>query len=71
VLTQRKEYGPAAKIFAQGDPATSVMYLMEGVVRLSVLSHAGKEAVVAVLEGALKPADALLELMSRDARPEL
>ena len=28
-------------------------------------------AVVAVLEGALKPADALLELMSRDARPEL
>ena len=26
-------------------------------------------AVVAVLEGALKPADALLELMSRDARP--
>ncbi len=51
VLTQRKEYGPAAKIFAQGDPATSVMYLMEGVVRLSVLSHAGKEAVVAVLDG--------------------
>jgi len=28
-------------------------------------------AVVAVLEGALKPADALLELMSRDARPEV
>ena len=51
VRTQRKEYGPAATIFAQGDPATSVMYLMEGVVRLSVLSHAGKEAVVAVLDG--------------------
>ena len=28
-------------------------------------------AVVAVLEGALKPADALLELMGRDARPEV
>ena len=28
-------------------------------------------AVVAVLEGALKPADALLELMARDARPEV
>jgi len=51
VRTQRKEFGLAATIFAQGDPATSVMYLMEGVVRLSVLSHAGKEAVVAVLDG--------------------
>ena len=51
VRTKRTEYGPAATIFAQGDPATSVMYLVEGVVRLSVLSHAGKEAVVAVLHG--------------------
>ena len=48
---QRVEYGPAAMIFAQGDPATSVMYVEEGAVRLSVLSHAGKEAVVAVLDG--------------------
>jgi CRP-like cAMP-binding protein len=38
------------KIFAQGDPATSVMYIENGAVRLSVLSHAGKEAVVALLE---------------------
>ena len=37
-------------IFAQGDPATSVMYVEKGAVRLSVLSHAGKEAVVAVLD---------------------
>ena len=37
-------------IFAQGDPAKSVMYVEKGVVRLSVLSHAGKEAVVAVLD---------------------
>jgi CRP/FNR family transcriptional regulator, cyclic AMP receptor protein len=50
VRKKRKEYGPAATIFAQGDPATSVMYVVEGVVRLSVLSHAGKEAVVAVLD---------------------
>jgi CRP/FNR family cyclic AMP-dependent transcriptional regulator len=50
VRTQPVEYGPAATIFAQGDPATSVMYLEKGVVRLSVLSHAGKEAVVAVLD---------------------
>lgn len=48
--TQRAEYEPAATIFAQGDPATSVMYVEQGAVRLSVLSHAGKEAVVAVLD---------------------
>jgi CRP/FNR family cyclic AMP-dependent transcriptional regulator len=50
VRTQRAEYGPAAMIFAQGSPATSVMYLVEGTVRLSVLSHAGKEAVVTLLD---------------------
>jgi CRP/FNR family transcriptional regulator, cyclic AMP receptor protein len=49
VQTQRVEYEPATMIFAQGDPATSVMYVEKGVVRLSVLSHAGKEAVVALL----------------------
>jgi len=48
--TQRVEYGPAGMIFTQGDPATSVMYVEKGAVRLSVLSHAGKEAVVAVLD---------------------
>ena len=47
---QRVDYAPAAKIFAQGEPATSVMYVEKGAVRLSVLSHAGKEAVVAVLD---------------------
>jgi CRP-like cAMP-binding protein len=48
--TQRLEYKPGAVIFAQGNPATSVMYVEQGNVRLSVLSHAGKEAVVAVLD---------------------
>jgi CRP-like cAMP-binding protein len=48
--TQRVEYEPAATIFAQGDAAESVMYVESGAVRLSVLSHAGKEAVIAVLE---------------------
>jgi CRP-like cAMP-binding protein len=38
--------------FAQGDPATRVMYVDSGAVRLSVLSHAGKEAVIAVLDAA-------------------
>jgi hypothetical protein len=50
VRVQRVEHDPAAQIFAQGDPATSVMYVEKGAVRLSVLSHAGKEAVVAVLD---------------------
>jgi len=50
VQTQRVEYGPDATVFAQGDPAASVMYVEQGAVRLSVLSHSGKEAVVAVLE---------------------
>jgi len=48
--THRAEFAAGATIFAQGDPATSVMYIEQGTVRLSVLSHAGKEAVVAVLE---------------------
>jgi CRP-like cAMP-binding protein len=42
VQTQRVEYEPETMIFAQGDPATSVMYVEMGAVRLSVLSHAGK-----------------------------
>jgi CRP/FNR family transcriptional regulator, cyclic AMP receptor protein len=50
VRTQRVEYGERTTIFAQGDPATSVMYVEKGAVRLSVLSRAGKEAVIAVLE---------------------
>ena len=50
VRAQRVDYGPGTSIFAQGDPATSVMYVEEGNVRLSVLSHAGKEAVIAVLD---------------------
>jgi CRP-like cAMP-binding protein len=47
----RAEHEDGRTIFAQGDPATSVMYIERGTVRLSVLSHAGKEAVIAVLSG--------------------
>ena len=36
-------------VFAQGTPADSVFYLQDGGVKLSVLSSAGKEAVVALL----------------------
>jgi CRP-like cAMP-binding protein len=43
------EFRPAAVIFAQGDPCDSVIYIQKGAVRLSVLSHSGKEAIVAML----------------------
>jgi CRP-like cAMP-binding protein len=36
-------------VFAQGNPAQSVMYIQEGGVKLTVLNEVGKEAVVAIL----------------------
>jgi CRP/FNR family cyclic AMP-dependent transcriptional regulator len=36
-------------IFSQGDASDSVLYIQKGAVKLSVLSHGGKEAVVAML----------------------
>ena len=42
-------FARSAVIFSQGGRATSVFYLQEGSVKLSVLSSAGKEAVVAML----------------------
>jgi CRP/FNR family transcriptional regulator, cyclic AMP receptor protein len=36
-------------VFAQGDPATNVMYIQEGGVKLTVVNEVGKEAVVAIL----------------------
>jgi CRP-like cAMP-binding protein len=36
-------------IFTQGDPATSVIYIQEGGVKVSVVNTMGKEAVVALL----------------------
>ena len=42
-------YARKEVIFSQGDPCDSVMYLRSGGIRLSVLSHSGKEAVIATL----------------------
>ncbi len=36
-------------IFAQGEAADSVHYILSGKVKVTVLSHEGKEAVVAIL----------------------
>ena len=41
-------FARGAVVFAQGSPANSVFYIQEGGVKLSVLSSAGKEAVVAI-----------------------
>jgi CRP-like cAMP-binding protein len=43
------EYRRSQKIYSQGDPATSVMYLQKGGVKLSVVNEVGKEAVLAIL----------------------
>ena len=42
-------YLPGDVIFRQGDACTHVMYIQSGAVKLSVLSKAGREAVVAML----------------------
>ena len=49
ISKQLVDYAESVTIFAQGEPCTSVMYIQEGAVRLSVLSHSGKEAIVAML----------------------
>ena len=43
------QYRRTQKIYAQGDPATSVMYIQNGGVKLSVVNEVGKEAVVGIL----------------------
>jgi len=43
------EYGENDTIFAQGQPADSVYFLLRGKVRLGVGTHEGKEAIVATL----------------------
>jgi CRP/FNR family cyclic AMP-dependent transcriptional regulator len=42
-------FARGSSVFAQGAQATSVFYIQDGGVKLSVLSSAGKEAVVAML----------------------
>jgi CRP/FNR family cyclic AMP-dependent transcriptional regulator len=43
------EYRQNQVIFSQGDPADAIFYIHEGKVKLTVVSNAGKEAVIAVL----------------------
>jgi CRP/FNR family transcriptional regulator, cyclic AMP receptor protein len=43
------KYSLRQRVFSQGDPSTDVLYIQDGAVRLSVLSKAGREAVIAIL----------------------
>jgi CRP/FNR family transcriptional regulator, cyclic AMP receptor protein len=43
------EYRRSEAAYSQGDPATDVMYLQKGDIKLSVVNEVGKEAVVAIL----------------------
>ena len=36
-------------VFSQGDPADAIFYIQKGKVKLTVVSNAGKEAVIAIL----------------------
>jgi CRP/FNR family transcriptional regulator, cyclic AMP receptor protein len=44
-----RQFRPKEILFAQGDPASNVIYIQEGGVRLTVVNESGKEAVVAIL----------------------
>jgi len=48
VSRKMTEYRRNESIYAQGDPATTVMYVQKGGVKLSVVNGSGKEAVVAM-----------------------
>ena len=40
---------PKQPFFSQGDPADSIFYLQEGRAKVTVVSHAGKEATITLL----------------------
>src|SRR5579864_2891661 len=43
------EFEKRVALFSQGDPCKTMMYIQKGTVKISVVSHAGKEAVVGML----------------------
>src|SRR6202158_5310144 len=43
------KYRSSQKVYSQGGPATSVMYVQKGGVKLSIVNEVGKEAVLAML----------------------
>ena len=49
IATTTTEHLPGDAIYTQGDPADCVQYILDGEIKLSVVSPEGLEAVVAVL----------------------
>ncbi len=43
------EYSKGQMVVSQGDPANAVFYIQRGKVKLTVVSNAGREAVIAIL----------------------
>ncbi len=43
------KFGVKETVFAQGDPAKTVIYIQEGGVKVTVVNETGKEAVIAIL----------------------
>ena len=49
IVRRVMQLGQLQQAYAQGDPASSVMYIQEGKIKLSVVNEAGKEAILAIL----------------------
>jgi CRP-like cAMP-binding protein len=49
VSKRRIEFRKRQKLFSQGEPARSILYIQAGSVKVTVMSAAGKEGVVAIL----------------------
>jgi CRP/FNR family cyclic AMP-dependent transcriptional regulator len=43
------KYADRQTIYAQGDPADAIFYIISGIVKISVISEHGKEGIVAIL----------------------
>ncbi len=62
---RRRRYDAGATVFAQGEPATGLLLLTEGEVRISVESAIGEEIIL----NFLRPGDAFGELALLDGLP--
>ncbi len=49
IATSTTDHQPGDAVYTQGDPADCVLYILDGDIKLSVVSPEGREAVVAVL----------------------
>jgi CRP/FNR family cyclic AMP-dependent transcriptional regulator len=45
-----EQYSKGQAVFSQGDPANAVFYIQKGRIKLTIVSNAGKEAIIAILD---------------------